>query len=171
MDNKRYLKGLQARELQYLAKGFNISDRKSMGYKGLVAALKDIEDIQEMPKNQAQTYTMRLLNYWDRKYQGTLKNHTHSHELTNETCGDWVKIEAIIVDGVFSHLQFTAAGCCLSECCAAITIEVMRGKSLEYISNFTDKELFEVVKIKILPYRLKCVTLALNCLRLFNEET
>ncbi len=171
MDNKRYLKGLQARELQYLAKALNIPGRKGMGYKGLVAALKDIEDIQKLPKNQAQTYTVGLLEYWDRKYQGNLKNHTHSHELTNETCGDWVKIEAIVTDSIFVHLQFMAAGCCLSECCAAITIEAMRGKSLEYIDNFTYEELSELVKIKILPYRLKCVTLALDCLRLFNEET
>ena len=170
MDNKRYLKSLHLRELQYLAGALKVEGRKRMGYKELVTVLKEFENIQDLPRNQSHTYTVGLLDYWDRSLQGTIENPTHTHELTNKACDDWVKIEAVITNNVFTDIQFVVGGCCLSECCAAIIVEEMRGKSLEYLANYTNEDFRKRTQVKVFSYREACVTLGLDCLRLFNEE-
>ncbi len=172
MDNKTYLDNLTLFDVHYLAKGINLVGRQTMSANDLRSTLTKVVNIQDLPRNQSETYTARLLSYWDHKFQKKLTNPTHSKELSNTTCGDWVKIQVVLVRGIFTEMEFTAGGCCLSECCAAITVEAMRGKSIEQVLDFSEKDLLDLVKIKILAYREDCVKLAMECLRgIIYEET
>ena len=172
MDNKIYLDNLTLFDVHYLAKGLNVVGRQTMNANELRLTLTKVDNIQELPRNQSETYTARLLSYWDRKFQKKLDSPTHSRELSNNTCGDWIQIQTVFVDGVFVKMEFTAAGCCLSECCAAITIEAMRGRSVAQVLDFSEQNLLDLIKIKILPYREDCVKLAMECLRgIIHEET
>ena len=74
------------------------------------------------------------------------------------------------MDNVFIDIQFAVGGCCLSECCSALIVEEMRGKSLDYLAAYPDEGVLKLAEIKIFPYRAPCVTLGLDCLRLFNEK-
>lgn len=172
MDNRKYLDGLRPLELHYLAKGIGIIGRETMSLSSIAVALEAVDGVQDLPKKQSETYTVGLLKYWDRAFQKSLDNPTHLHEFSNSTCGDWIKIQTVLKDGIFTEIEFTAGGCCLSECYAAMTLKVMRGKSVSQILEFSDTDISSLTKVKILPYRQKCITLAIDCLRaLINEKT
>ncbi len=172
MDNRQYLEALRPLELHYLAKGVGITGRETMSLANLCNALEAIDGVQDLPKKQSETYTVALLDYWDRAYQKSLDNPTHTEVFDNDTCGDWIKIQVVLQDAIFTEIEFTAGGCCLSECYAAMTLEAMRGKSISQVLEFSDADIYNLAKIKILPYRQKCITLAIDCLRaLINEKT
>lgn len=171
MDNRKWLKTLRHKQVRRLAFINRIPGYDCMLTDALIEELVDIEDLQDQGLERYEMYTKKVLDHWDKSLQGTIESPTHTAEHRNERCHDWVRLEAIIKNGVIEDLQFQASGCCLNECCAAMTVEIFRGVTLEFVRIFEDDMLFYDFDIKFPPFRRKCVTMALDCLRKLINET
>ena len=176
MTNKEWLDTQPAlrtvRRLRLFAQdcGIRGSEMKAIGQ--LRKEIEELPELQTRPTEKADTYTARLLRYWDRDLQGRLEDPTHTTDITHTQCPDWVSMTAIIENGVVEKLAFQAGGCCLSECCAAFIAQNLEGLDPELLGTFNFEDLMEHLNIKLQPDREECAMLGLNCLRkLINEET
>ncbi len=169
MDTRKWLKTLRPSQVKRLAFINHIPEYGSLLTDALIEKLVDIEDVQCQGLEKYEMYTKKILESWDKNLQGTIKNPTHYAERTTERCHDWVRLEAVIANGVIEDLQFQASGCCLAESCAAKTVEVFRGVTLEFVRVFETDTLFEMFEIRVPPFRRECVTLALDCLRFWIQ--
>ena len=172
MDPKSWLETLSSVQVRYLARGCPGILVGPKSTEQLIELLVEVEGIENLPTSKAETYTFKLLTYWDRTIQGTIDKPTYSKDYSNETCNDWIHIDMLVEDAKFpTDIKFKVVGCCISECCAGMTVEHMQGKSWEYIRQLTYYDLFRLINIKVRSERRGCITLALDCLRkLIDEE-
>ena len=168
--NKLWLQTLLQKELRQLSKYYFIENYRVKSRDQLIEELSKYLDVRDRPINKGEMYTRKILEFWDHKLQGKIEQPTHIAESMNETCRDWVKLQAIIKDGIFQDLQFQAIGCCLSEACTAILVDRFRGKSIE-VATMSDKDFILSLDIKLTPNRIDCVLLPLKCLRALCSET
>ena len=176
MTNKEWLqKQFSSKSPHTLTHFAQACGLQGVGLKSKQQVLKELEvlsNLQTRPVTKDNTYTIGLLNYWDRDLQGRIETYTHTAEVEHNQCGDWVTMTAIIEDSVIEKLAFQAGGCCLSECCASFVACNMEGLHVKQALEFDIEGLLTFLKIKIHPDRTPCVSLGLNCLRkLINEET
>ena len=171
MDNRTWLETLSRSQLRRLVFINRIPEYDCLLMPAMIEALVDIEGIQDQGLKRPEMYTKKVLDHWDKSLQGTIEHPTHTAERRNETCHDWVRLEAVIKNGVIEDLQFQASGCCLAECCAAMTVEIFKGVTLEFVQAFETDTLFKMFEIRIPPFRHECVTMALDCLRELVNET
>jgi len=118
-----------------------------------------------MASRQENIYTERLLSYWEQALMKKLPNPTHTADFTSDICGDFVEMEAVIVDNRFESLEFFVRGCCLSQCAAAMLVEHFRGKTVDDALAYTDDQMCKLAGIEIPKPRKGCVLLGLQCLR------
>ncbi len=103
-------------------------------------------------------------------------------EHNNPLCGDEIRIEALVRDGVVQDLSFEGQGCSISQASASMLTEQAKGKSLEEVENLVlafrglmagkedvdDDRLGDLVALKGVvkyPVRIKCAVLAWDTLQ------
>lgn len=106
-----------------------------------------------------------LDHYKNPRNKGTLDPHDYSAEDVNPLCGDEVRIDLRLDNGVVSDVRFQGRGCAVSQASASILTEMIEGKSLEELKALTKDDLLEEIGIPVSPARLKCALLSLNVLR------
>lgn len=120
--------------------------------------------------------------------QGTLECPTHQAEGYNPLCGDQVKLELLVRDGVVADIRFSGAGCAISTASVSMMTQAVKGKSVreavEFARQFIQaltregeevgEEMGELVAlggVKRFPSRVKCATLAWHALQsAFDSE-
>jgi len=113
------------------------------------------------------TYTDRLLSYWDPDLRGFKhEGYTHGASDVSSMCGDEVEFRLVIGEGGLEVVDVVASGCCISECCAAMLAELARGKPLAWLDTFDDADWDRHVNVLLPASRRKsCMMLPLQCLR------
>lgn len=103
-------------------------------------------------------------------------------EHNNPLCGDEIRIEALVRDGVVSDIAFEGQGCSISQASASMLTEQAGGKSLDDVENLVlafrglmagkedvdDETLGDLVALKGVvkyPVRIKCAVLAWDTLQ------
>ncbi len=165
--NLRWLKNKPDWHVQLLARKLGVQGIQDPELLRLEVA--NFHEIERIPVTRAEMYTERLLSYWDRKLHKRLSNPTHAAQYINSTCGDTVTMEARIENDIVVVLEFTAQGCCMSECSAAMLVEEARGKPLSWISELTFDKLYDILGVKLERKRIECVMASLNCLKKLPE--
>lgn len=96
--------------------------------------------------------------------KGTLDNPSVSHEETNPLCGDRVRIDLLIEDGVIQDIRFSGEGCAISMASASMLTEEIKGRTVEEAKTFGKEELLDLIGIPLdkNPARLKCALLSLK---------
>ncbi|HLT18207.1 MAG TPA: iron-sulfur cluster assembly scaffold protein, partial [Thermomicrobiales bacterium] len=84
---------------------------------------------------------------------------------TNPLCGDRVRIDLRITDGVLSDVAFTGRGCAISQASASMLTEMVKGQTVEAAAAITNDEMLEEIGVEISPARIKCALLGLHVLR------
>lgn len=170
--NKDWLNTLPIKGIRELAKYYFIPAYRTKLKEELIDILSQKEDLAKRPTSKADTYTRRILEFWDRSLQKKLDTFTHEAEYTNDTCGDWVHMYAVIEEGIFKDLQFIANGCCLSEAGAAMLVDLFRGKPVQEARGWSSEAFAQYVGSKAPEHRLPCILTGFNCLGLIlNEKT
>ena len=101
----------------------------------------------------------------------------------NPSCGDEIKLELQIENGIIKDAAFTGVGCAISQASTDIMIDLMRGKTVEEAQRLTQlftsmikrevtddaalEELDEAIALKNIsnmPARVKCAVLAWHTL-------
>lgn len=85
-----------------------------------------------------------------------------SAEDLNPLCGDTIRMEFDVDDGVVREVRFSGKGCAISQASASMLTETIKGMRLEEIARLSKDVVLENVGIGISPTRLKCATLGLR---------
>jgi nitrogen fixation NifU-like protein len=98
---------------------------------------------------------------------GTLEHPTHSHEEHNPLCGDRIRIDLTITDGVIQEIRFSGQGCAISQAAASLLTEEVAGKTLETARALNKDDMLDLIGIPLQrnPVRLKCALLALKAFK------
>jgi nitrogen fixation NifU-like protein len=86
-------------------------------------------------------------------------------EDVNPLCGDEIRIELQLKDGVVSDVRFSGKGCAISQASASMLTESIKGKHLEDVARLSPETVLENVGIGISPTRMKCAMLGLKVLK------
>jgi nitrogen fixation protein NifU and related proteins len=96
---------------------------------------------------------------------GTIENADISYEDTNPLCGDKIRIDMKVRDGVVQDVKFTGKGCAISQASASMLTDEIKGKSLEEIKRLDKQAVFDLVGIPLGPSRVKCALLPLKVVK------
>lgn len=96
---------------------------------------------------------------------GTLEDADISYEDTNPLCGDKIRIDIKLQDGVVEDVKFTGKGCAISQASASLLTDEIKGKSLEEIKRLDKQTVFDLIGIPLGPSRVKCALLPLKVIK------
>lgn len=106
-----------------------------------------------------------LDHYRNPRNAGTLDDADASFEDINPLCGDKIRMDLKIRDGVIADVKFKGRGCAISQASASLLTEQIKGKTLADIHKIGKEEVLENVGINISAARLKCALLGLKVLK------
>jgi nitrogen fixation NifU-like protein len=97
--------------------------------------------------------------------KGVLENATVVHKGNNPSCGDAMTLYLAFEGEVLSDVRFDGVGCAVSQAGASLLTEKIKNMTREELRNFTDTDMYDLLKVEIHGSREKCALLALNTLR------
>lgn len=111
-------------------------------------------------------YKEQILDHYQHPHnRGTLPDATHSYEDSNPLCGDRVRVEMKIEDGVVTAVKFTGKGCAISQASASMLTDEIQGKTLEEIQHIDKQVVLDLLGIPLGPSRIKCALLPLKVIK------
>lgn len=87
-------------------------------------------------------------------------------EDTNPLCGDQIRMDLRVEDGVVADVKFSGRGCAVSLASASILTELVMGMPLDEVRTLTNDDVLEEIGIPVSPARMKCALLGFNVLNL-----
>jgi nitrogen fixation NifU-like protein len=98
---------------------------------------------------------------------GTLDEPDVSQEEYNPLCGDRVRLDLRIRDGMITEVRFSGRGCAISQASASLLTDELIGMSVEDAKAYSKDDLLELIGIPLAnnPTRLKCALLSLKALK------
>ncbi|HKE37260.1 MAG TPA: SUF system NifU family Fe-S cluster assembly protein [Candidatus Baltobacteraceae bacterium] len=106
-----------------------------------------------------------LDHYRNPRNFGNIENPDAQAEDLNPLCGDQIRIQLKVDDGVISDLKFSGKGCAISQASTSMLTEAVKGMKLEDAAKLSKDVVLENVGIGISPTRLKCAMLGLRVLK------
>jgi nitrogen fixation protein NifU and related proteins len=107
-----------------------------------------------------------LDHYRNPRNAGTLEDADATFEDINPLCGDKIRMDLKIRDGVITDVKFKGRGCAISQASASLLTEDIKGKTLADINKISKEDVLANVGINISPARLKCALLGLKVLKM-----
>jgi nitrogen fixation NifU-like protein len=106
-----------------------------------------------------------LDHYRNPRNRGTLEAPDISYEDSNPLCGDEIKIDLAVKDGVVDEVKFSGRGCAISQASVSMLTEMIEGKPLDEVKQITKEDVLEMLGIPLTPVRVKCALLGLKVLK------
>jgi nitrogen fixation NifU-like protein len=106
-----------------------------------------------------------LEHYRHPRNQGTLEHPDITYEDANPLCGDKIRMDLNVKDGVIEQVRFSGHGCSISQAAASMLSERIEGQPLEEVRKLSRDDVLEMLGIELGPVRLKCALLALKTLK------
>jgi nitrogen fixation NifU-like protein len=98
---------------------------------------------------------------------GSIEHPDVSHEEYNPLCGDKIRIDLRIQDGIITDIKFQGRGCAISQASASLLTDEMKGQPLDAVRAFGKEEMLDLIGIPLghNPVRIKCALLSLKALK------
>ena len=117
-----------------------------------------------------------LIEHFRRPHnQGTLANATISQEGANPLCGDRVRIELLLDDGVVRDARFTANACAICVAAASMLTDLVRNAPLDEVETLVVDDIMRSLDARIPQMRMNCVRLPLTVMHgavhLYRRDT
>ena len=96
---------------------------------------------------------------------GSLRSPDITYEGVNPLCGDRIRIELELREGVVETARFTGDGCAISLAAASLLTEMVVGARIDDGEVISSDALLSSLKSNIKPSRMKCALLPLEVLR------
>ena len=80
-------------------------------------------------------------------------------------CGDKIRLDLLIKDGIIDDLRFTGRGCTISQASTSMLTEALKGQPVEVAKTFGKEDVLDLLGIPIGYTRLKCALLGLKALK------
>jgi nitrogen fixation NifU-like protein len=106
-----------------------------------------------------------LEHYKHPRNRGTLEDPDFSYEDANPLCGDRLRMDFRVKDGVIEQVRFSGHGCSISQAAASMLTEHLEGMKLEDAKRIGRDDVLEMLGIELGPVRLKCALLALKTMK------
>ncbi|HYK53266.1 MAG TPA: SUF system NifU family Fe-S cluster assembly protein [Candidatus Eremiobacteraceae bacterium] len=106
-----------------------------------------------------------LDHYRNPRNAGTLEGPDASFEDLNPLCGDKIRMDLKIRDGVVEDVKFKGRGCAISQASASLLTESIKGKKIAEIDAIGKDDVLSNLGISISAARLKCALLGLKVLK------
>ena len=116
-----------------------------------------------IPKDMYREHILEL--YKSPSNLGTIKNPTCEHTEQNSICGDEITIQLLTKGGKVQDAKFSGSGCVISIVSSSMLMGKLKGMTLEEINKLTQKDILNLLKIKITPARIKCALLPLEAVK------
>jgi nitrogen fixation protein NifU and related proteins len=96
---------------------------------------------------------------------GQLEHPDAEAEDLNPLCGDEIRMQLKVDDGVISDVRFSGKGCAISQASASMLTEAVKGMKLADVATLSKDVVLDNVGIGISPTRMKCAMLGLRVLK------
>jgi len=106
-----------------------------------------------------------LDHYRNPRNAGSIENADASFEGVNPLCGDKVRMDLQIRDGVIEDVKFKGRGCAISQASTSLLTEEIKGKRIADIDRIGKDDVLANLGINISAARLKCALLGLKVLK------
>ncbi len=106
-----------------------------------------------------------LDHYENPSNYGSLENPDISYEEDNPLCGDKIRIDLKVEDGIITDIRFSGHGCTISRASASMLTERIKGQRLDDVKKMSKDDILEMLGIPLGPVRLKCALLSLKVLK------
>jgi nitrogen fixation protein NifU and related proteins len=106
-----------------------------------------------------------LDHYRNPRNAGTLEQPDASFEDNNPLCGDKIRMDLKIRDGVVEDVKFNGRGCAISQASASLLTEEIKGKPIAAVDRIGKDEILASLGINISAARMKCALLGLKVLK------
>jgi len=106
-----------------------------------------------------------LDHYRNPRNAGTIEDADASFEDINPLCGDKVRMDLRIRDGVIEDVKFKGRGCAISQASTSLLTEEIKGKKISDIEAIGKDDVLANLGINISAARLKCALLGLKVLK------
>jgi nitrogen fixation NifU-like protein len=111
-------------------------------------------------------YRENILDHYKHpRNRGTLEHPDITYQDANPLCGDELRMDFMVKDGVIEQVRFSGHGCSISQASASMLCERIEGQSLEEVRKLTKEDVLEMLGIELGPVRLKCALLALKTIK------
>jgi nitrogen fixation NifU-like protein len=89
-----------------------------------------------------------------------------TYEDENPLCGDMVRIDLRIREGIIEDAKFSGHGCAISQASAELLLERIKGQPLAAVPELTREDVFDELGVEHLTSsRVKCAMLPLKVLK------
>ena len=82
----------------------------------------------------------------------------------NPSCGDKVRINAVINNEIVTDISCEGTGCVISQAAASMICEEALNKKISVLKNLNRDDILRLVGIQLGPTRMKCALLSLHVL-------
>jgi nitrogen fixation NifU-like protein len=106
-----------------------------------------------------------LDHYRNPRNFGSLEGSDAEAEDLNPLCGDQIKMQLKLDDGIVKDLRFSGKGCAISQASASMLTEMVKGMKISDVAKLSKDAVLENVGIGISPTRMKCAMLGLRVLK------
>ncbi len=106
-----------------------------------------------------------LDHYRNPRNFGTLERADVEAEDLNPLCGDQIRMQLKVDQGVVTDVKFSGKGCAISQASASMLTERIKGMKLADVAKLSKDVVLEDVGIGISPTRMKCAMLGLRVLK------
>lgn len=128
-------------------------------------------------------YAQQIIELWRNPLnQGKLEQADACVNETNPLCGDEIEL-CLKLDGLgkkktdstVTDVKFSGHGCAISQACASLLTQDMKGKKLSEILDYSPKHVRDLLGVDISAARVKCAMLPLRavkeaCAKLSGEK-
>lgn len=106
-----------------------------------------------------------LDHYRNPRHHGALEHPDFTYEDSNPLCGDRIRVDVRVKDGVVADVGFSGHGCSVSQAAASMLCEHIAGRSLDEVKRIGRQDVLDMLGVELGPVRLKCALLALKTLK------
>lgn len=106
-----------------------------------------------------------LDHYRNPRNAGRLEPADATYEDNNPLCGDKIRMDLKLHNGVIEDIKFAGRGCAISQASASLLTEEVKGKTVGEVAKIGKEDVLANLGIHISPARLKCALLGLKVLK------
>ncbi len=111
-------------------------------------------------------YREQLLDHYHHpRGWGLLDRADVEQEVYSESCGDRLKVQALLEGETVKEFHFTGHGCAISVAASSLLSEYLPGKTVQEIKSMALADVEKLLGTKLLPTRVKCAMLGLSALQ------
>jgi len=105
-------------------------------------------------------YSEKVMDHFENpRNMGEIHNASGSGTVGNAKCGDIMKMDIQVEDGVIKDVKFKTFGCCAAIATSSMATEMVKGKTIEEAMTLTNKAVAEALD-GLPPVKMHCSLLA-----------